>query len=948
VRNRVSRGHDIGGKGSRAILRRVTGMGAAGSLALAVLAGGCVLGAAAGPRQAAAMGTGVLQQTVDRAAPLARTVVVSTNWATVDAGFNAAGATADEIFAPADLDDATTQFRRDFGTGGVLPLAPRSADWAGMTSVPNVMLNAPAVVGSVPVKLEVAYRYPTAGHLRLLAGSMPQTSPQPTATGSQSAPAVLQVVVTARTARTFALRPGSRAVLLGPESSLTGQSSQVVLDVTGIVEPTDPASTFWGADTLLAAPSLSLVGGSPLWEGAVIADPGEIAAVQQIFGEDGLGIQWELPVDTARLHGQAQAVANQLNRITGQLPVVTGHLAPMAHALTASSGLLTPLTAAVNALSAVNVLLWMVYMGLLVAGAVVLLLVARMIAARRSAELALRRARGASLWQLLWLGSLGAAVACGPAAALAWTLAVLLIPGSAPAGPATWWPGIATLAVAVAGPGVAAAWQHRLPRRRPGGRAHRRWRGRWATRVIAEVTACAAAVGGVIVFRGQPGATDLYTSAAPVLVAVPAVVVVLRLYPLLLRGLGRTSGRRRGVIGLLGLARAARASATLALPAMALVLALTVAAFTGMVRDAVLRGETAASWQATGADVVVTVPGQPTTATGISPAAIRAITAVPGVKRAATALVLTLSIGGEEPVTGIVVDPASYAALVASAQGFSPVDPALLTAPRGQGAIPVMESPQAAAILGGKDGAVISFAPQQGFAALRARVVGELQSTPMLPGGGPFIVAPLPAIRSTPQPPLANVMLLTGASIDMARLRAAVRDTMQGSSTPVITTRSQVLQELAGAPLQQGTFLLFTLAIGFAAALALAVMLLELALGAADRELTLARLATMGLPEGQRVRLVALEVLPAIAAAAVAAIVCGIALPGLVAPAIDLSVFTQSQAAVPLRPDFASFLLPLAGLLVVTVIALAYEARSGRGRGVAVSMRGWDDPGVRG
>jgi hypothetical protein len=40
---------------------------------------------------------------------------------------------------------------------------------------------------------------------------------------------------------------------------------------------------------------------------------------------------------------------------------------------------------------------------------------------------------------------------------------------------------------------------------------------------------------------------------------------------------------------------------------------------------------------------------------------------------------------------------------------------------------------------------------------------------------------------------------------------------------------------------------------------------------------------------------------------------------------------------VPLRADFASFMLPLAGLLAITVIALAYEVRSGRG--VAVTMR---------
>jgi hypothetical protein len=182
-------------------------------------------------------------------------------------------------------------------------------------------------------------------------------------------------------------------------------------------------------------------------------------------------------------------------------------------------------------------------------------------------------------------------------------------------------------------------------------------------------------------------------------------------------------------------------------------------------------------------------------------------------------------------------------------------------------------------------------------------------------------------------------MLLTGPSIDMTRLNAAVQATMPGADAPTVTTRSRALQGLTGAPLQQGTFLLFTLAIAYAAALALAVMLLGLALGAADRKLISARLATMGLTEGQRVRLVAVEVIPSIAAAAVAAAACAIALPRLVAPAIDLSVFTHSPAPVPLRPDFASFLLPLAVLLAITIIALAYEIRSGRGSGVAVAMR---------
>src|SRR6202453_4408004 len=127
---------------------------------------------------------------------------------------------------------------------------------------------------------------------------------------------------------------------------------------------------------------------------------------------------------------------------------------------------------------------------------------------------------------------------------------------------------------------------------------------------------------------------------------------------------------------------------------------------------------------------------------------------------------------------------ASYAALVASTEGFSPVRPALLTQTRGQGAIPVLASPQAAAYLGGRAGATI-FA-QQGLPALRVRVSGELQSTPALPGGGAFIVLPMSAIRGASEPPV-NQMLLTGTSINMTKLKAAVQATMTGVHGPVVT-----------------------------------------------------------------------------------------------------------------------------------------------------------------
>jgi putative ABC transport system permease protein len=909
-------------------LRRVTGLGTAGTLAFALLAGGCVLAATLGPRQAQATGARALQQTMAAIAPADRNIVVSSSWgllgntiATATGNFN------DDNVSQATVNEVTSQLRRDYG-GGPLPLAPSSADWFGLNpGVYSLNTSLPSLRG-IPARLEVTYRYPAAGNLRLVAGSMPGNAPPPTLNDTEEIFTV-PIVVTATTAGRFRLHPGSRLSVAAPLDLTQPTLLTVVnLDVTGIVVPADPGSSFWTADPLLPGPALSDVGGAEVWEGAVIADPGELDMLQRIYGEAGLFMQWELPTDPTGANGRAQALYSEVNQIVNRTPGLTGSVAPISNALSVTSGLLQPLAAFTQAADDVNVLLWVVYAGLAGAGVVTLLLAAQMIAARRATELGLRRARGASVRQLFATTVGGVAVACVPAAALAWALAALLRPGDAPAGGAAWWPGIATLAVAVLGPGAIAAWQHRLPRRR---NERRRWS--WLPRAVVEVTACAAAIGGLVVFRSQSGATDLYTSLAPVLVAVPAVIVALRLYQLLLRGLARASAQRRGVIGFLALSRAAQAPVALALPAMTLVLALTVAAFTGMVRSAVTAGETAVSWQTAGADVVIASPGQ----LGLTSAAVRAIEAVPGIRHAATALTVPLSVdGNSQVVTAVVVDPASYAALVASTDGFAPVRPALLAPAGGQGAVPALASAQAAGFLGGQAGSTII--AQQGLPTMRVKVTGELASTPAQPVGGEFMVLPRSAVRSASPLPV-NLMLLTGP-VDMARLKAAIQATMPGGDEPAVSTRASVLAGLTQAPLQQGTFLLFTLAIAFAAALALAVMLLALALGSADRELTTARLATMGLTEGQRVRLVALEVVPPIAASAVAAVACAIALPGLVAPAIDLSVFTQSTASVPLRSDYASFLLPLTALVVITLVALALEVRSGRGRGVAVKMRG--------
>ncbi len=444
----------------------------------------------------------------------------------------------------------------------------------------------------------------------------------------------------------------------------------------------------------------------------------------------------------------------------------------------------------------------------------------------------------------------------------------------------------------------------------------------------------AAAVAGLVVFRNQGAqagsGVNLYTSSAPVLVAIPVVIIVLRLYPLVLGGLLRGSARTARAPAFLGLARASRTALTPALPAFALVLALTVAAFAGMVTDAVTNGEVAASWQTAGADATVT----PAPNLVIPPDAARELADVPGASHAAQVWNALWETPAGAQVNVLAVDPAGYAALVAASQGYPRVQAGLLAVPSRAGAPqPILASPQAVADLG--RGAISLSTDQAVVAPVTVQVAGVLSRTPALPAGGAFVIMPVAAIRSTATPAAAipvNLMLLNGGSIDQAQLAKIVQHMLFGGA---VTFRSDALSALASGPLKHGAFTLLTLAVGVAAALGLAVMLLELALGASERDSTLARLATMGLGEGQRAWVVALEVLPAVIAAGLAGWACAVALPRVLAPDINLSAFTGFTGSVPLAANVVSIAVPIFGLALVAVVSLGIEIRWGRRRGAA-------------
>jgi putative ABC transport system permease protein len=343
-----------------------------------------------------------------------------------------------------------------------------------------------------------------------------------------------------------------------------------------------------------------------------------------------------------------------------------------------------------------------------------------------------------------------------------------------------------------------------------------------------------------------------------------------------------------------------------------------VIAFGAMVRDAVNRGQVTASWLATGADAVV---GEADSGISLTPVAQRAIAAVPGVRRSATTLDTTGAVGtynaGGTQLNICVLDPVSYAAVLAGTP--APQFPAAKLA-RGQerdGRVPVLASPAAASLIK-HAGKIVTV----GIRSVPVQIVGTIRSTPAVPQGGTFIIYPRWATaHSNVIPP--DVMFLNAPHLDQRALAAVVRRTAPDAE---LTLRSQLLAGYRAAPLPHAGYLAFAEGAVAAAGFCVLILLLMLVLGARARELTLARLTTMGLSRSQARRLAAVETLPAILAATVGGLACAWAMAPLVGPELDLSVFTNGALSVPVYADAPALIITAAALVLLTLATLTVQA----------------------
>ncbi|MGW7164200.1 FtsX-like permease family protein [Streptomyces sp. NPDC054884] len=804
---------------------------------------------------------------------------------------------------------------------------PRQSSYGVTTSVnqevPEPWLPRPS---GLPARVSLVAQAGLADHARLSQGRLPRASAPVTATTPE-----VEAAVSADTAKSLRIELGS--VLHVPGAG----RDALAVRITAIVEPRDRDGAYWATDTLLRTPVLMRVAPvdpeSPrYWLGALLL-PSEAAPA--LLGTEGRPYRyWRLAPDPHTLrHRDLGALESALAALTSgpDLQRIRTATDPLTDART---GLDDVLASYSRLHDGVSPLVAVAAFGSGTVAVVVLALAGGLAADRRRTELALLRARGASLAGLAARLLAETAVVAVPAGALGLAVAMRALPG-ARALPAVLAALAVTLVACTALPLRAAAAHRvvRIPALRQDVTSVRPSR----RRTVAELTLVAVAGGAVVTLRRQGtsgGSGDQLISAAPVLVGVIAALLLVRLYPFPLRGLAGPAGRLRGVVSHLALARAGRTSASAVLPLLALLTALTTASFGGSVLAGIGETRDQSAILAVGADARLESTVDPLPA-GLAER-VRRISGVRDVTAVSIAYQAKPNDGRQAvPVVG--ADPDGYAELT-SRTGLGAFFESVLKTDRresGAGAVlPAVASPRVADAHGSSPFPVT----MEDGSSVTVRIVLVRDSTPAVPGAD-FLVVDRAGLDATAAEP--TTLLVTGPEAD----GRALRETAGGEVS--VRLRADERARYVDSPLQSGVEHLYTAAVAAGAGYAVLALLLSLLRAAPERVALLARLRTMGLTRAQGRRMLVLESLPQAVLAAAGGVLTGWCAILLLAPGVDLTEVALPPSVVPLKqtllsPDAWSLTVPTLAVMAVTVGIAGVQAWWAGRKGAVRELRAGD------
>ncbi|MFC5181797.1 FtsX-like permease family protein [Actinomadura harenae] len=676
--------------------------------------------------------------------------------------------------------------------------------------------------------------------------------------------------------------------------------------VSQIIAPVDPGGGYWSGRGSVVTPHVEVDadGRETAVGGALMNYNGYTEFLTKYSGR--FLYNWRFPVDPSGIHASnLGGLSTDLNRFRVAVPARTDIFACEVH---------TPLDGRISDFvgqyATAQVITGLAFSGLAAVLVGALLLSLALFTERLRGTLAVMRARGSSLFQLVQTISWLTLPALLPAAAAGYGIGLLVH-----AGPtrtiSLYLAGVIAL-VAVAFPcALAARWNRGAATagRRPEGttpKASRR-------RLVLELLVLVIAVISLIILRrrglaaqAELGADPLIW-AVPVLLGVAAGLIVLRGFPWPLRAAGRLFGRGRSMVGFVGFARASRQQVVTVLPLVVLLLAAAVAGFGATVDAALGRGQQTAAWYSVGSDARITA----TQFDYRLPQQLKSVRGVTGVVPLRS--IPDAGIGGgagqkgHVSITVLAVDLDALRAIAGGAARFVPQAP---TAPDG-----ILVSPAAVQYIGTQPTTLNWFNK-----SLPVRPAGIVNRFPGQDATTPYVIVPFHALKDIDAYPTR--VFVQGRNIDRKALdqvaRKAVPDFAANSiGADFVRYQGDVEQSLRKGPMVQVVHKAFAECALIVVGYGLLSVLMLLLVGARDRGRAIAHLEVLGLSRRQRRTLALIEIGPVVLCAVLAGWLVGMLLPRLTGPVVNLRPYTLGFAA----SNHAVEPLHLAALAAVLLVA---------------------------
>lgn len=781
------------------------------------------------------------------------------------------------------------------------------------------------------------------GHVRIVAGRFPRpsgeharpqvsqpifTSPSPFrprgvefVSWARRVP-VLEIALSAPTARELRLRVGDRAVYLPDRIAdfafrgvAVRDARPLAVKVVGLFEARNLREPYWFGEESVQTPNVQStqdVDTTRVYAQA-LTSPEAYPEFLEATSSVPLTYENRHYVDPDRLDaGQL----GQLNGAVAELETRYAAAGPLDPKVETGLGEIFQRYAAAR--SQAETLLAVAAIGLLACALANIGLLGALWYSRRRNETSVSRARGASSLQVLAAQIAEGLLIAVPAGLLGWAAAVLLV-DARPSSLSAWLAfALVVSTVFLLVLSVAGAARRRLG---PAERDDLVVARPSARRLVLEAAVAVAAAGGVYLLRRRglessaDEGLDPYLAAVPVLLGLACGIVALRLYPLPILGLSRLLRRSRGLAVHLGLNRAARQPDISSAPLIVLVLALAIACFSAAMLATLDSGQNRLAWRAVGADA--RVDADLTDLGARLPEELVSRLGKEGeIARAYVQDVEAGEPGQETPMIAVELD--AFERIVAGTPAAVRF-PAELREPGIPGLVP--------AVVSTNWPATGTFPIRLPRVTVNTIVVGNRDSFPGIPAETPFAIVPYAALKETEaEGEIVRPNRLYLGGVGPSAVHAAVEDS--GARVDV-ETRADVVDRLRESPLIENVLRGFQAAIVIAALYAAIAVGLMALIAARSRARDLALVRTMGASSRDGFVLAAVEVAPLALTALALGIALGVAIPYLIEPGLDLAFFTGSGSA-PIVIPWPTLAVAAVGLLVLvaaTVVVVGLQAR---------------------